>query len=67
MTQIQAQNIRFDPDALKKIEALEGLDRDYESYVHNDENDPNDQRLINFRRFILNKEHAELILEGKPL
>jgi hypothetical protein len=59
-------NIRFDPDALKKIEALEGLDQDYESYVYNDENDPNDQRLINFRRFILNKEHADLILEGKP-
>jgi len=63
--------IRYDSEALSKIdqdiidEDL-GQDEGNESYIYGTANDPNDQRLINFRRFILNKEHADLILGGKP-
>jgi hypothetical protein len=57
---------KYDPEAIQKIEAQEGLDQDYESYVYNKTNTPNDQRLINFRRFLKDSEHASLIIAGTP-
>lgn len=57
---------KYDPEALQKIEAKEGLDQDYESYVYNMTNTPNNQRLINFRRFLQDPEHASLVIAGTP-
>ena len=63
--------ITYDPEALSKIDQDvsqedEGQEEGNKSYIYGTDNDPNDQRLINFRRFILNKEHADLILAGTP-